>query len=330
MSSYMNKIANTLTNKTSGLIGRDNMINFTNVLNRSVLGRTAKYRDIIKAADNSSTPVQLVSRKSHLALQIAGDPHTDDCVLNGVGQLGADFASAHFHIVRTNSSSNSSSTSSSTHLRFRHSSSDNYLGFDEQMPCILSLGEGDETATATKPKKRNKMQKRAIEARTELRLHQILGSDEHFALESVFYPGRFLAVLADGSVSMCKDKSNDVTHFFLYEVIGNNNNNNNIDAADNNYNLFVPTSSQQRSLINNSEATLQPIAGDYSKADEFMANQQQQQQEQPQAQPQAQSSSASGATWSEAVASADTTNPNRMSDAPPTYSNLYPTLPKFN
>jgi hypothetical protein len=47
-------------------------------------------------------------------------------------------------------------------------------------------------------------------------MHEILGSSEYFALESVKYRGRFLACLPNGSITVTRDKSQEISHFYVH------------------------------------------------------------------------------------------------------------------
>jgi hypothetical protein len=47
-------------------------------------------------------------------------------------------------------------------------------------------------------------------------LHEILGSAEYFALESVKYRGRYLSCLPNGSIAVSRDKSQEISHFYVH------------------------------------------------------------------------------------------------------------------
>lgn len=51
--------------------------------------------------------------------------------------------------------------------------------------------------------------------RTEFRLHEIFGSDEYFALESVFCPGNYICVSPEGYITTTKNKTSQEAHFKL-------------------------------------------------------------------------------------------------------------------
>ena len=65
----------------------------------------------------------------------------------------------------------------------------NFFALDEPggVPCILS------EPTHKKPKPHE-----FIRARNEFRLHEVIGSDEWFSLESVYFPGRYVSITPDG------------------------------------------------------------------------------------------------------------------------------------
>ena len=190
MSSFMNKISNTVTNKGGMILGRGNLTKLTNSINQTLF--KAKYREFLKVGNT----IQLVSKNSHMSLQICSSMNDPGrLVLMGNGQIGPEFGNAHFVIE----------TTPSGHLKFRNHL--NYLAFDQEIPCILS------EPTKAKPKNHE-----MIRARNEFRLHEIIGSDEYFALESVYFPGRYLSILPDGSITVSRDKTQESTLFFLHVV----------------------------------------------------------------------------------------------------------------
>lgn len=185
MSSFFNKIASQITNTTGSLVGRDNVTRFTNSINQSFYSKS-KYRDFLKHGN----VVQLLSKSSHRAMQICASPNDPSrMILLGNGQIGNEFFGGHFSVEVE---------SSKKHLKFRNGN--NYICFDNQIPCVLR-----ETNTSHK----------VIKARNEFRLHEILGSDEYFALESVFYPGKYLAILPDGSITTTKNRAEENAHFCI-------------------------------------------------------------------------------------------------------------------
>lgn len=164
MSSFINKLSSGLTNTAGSIVGRENMTKFSNSINRTF--KKSKYRDFMKAGN----VVQLISKNSHMSLQICAsrnDPNR--LILLGNGQIGIEYLNAHFVIEVDPRNS---------HLKFKNRN--NYMAYDNEVPCVL--------AEVVNPKN----SKEAIRARNEFRLHEIIGSDEWFALESVYYPGRYI------------------------------------------------------------------------------------------------------------------------------------------
>ncbi|CAF1000005.1 unnamed protein product [Brachionus calyciflorus] len=185
MSSFINKLASSLTDKTSGLVGRDNLAKITKVINKGI-SASSKYRDFMKAGN----VVQFISQSSKMTLQICqsqNDPNR--LILLGNGQIGPEYPATHFLIE---------ADPSTKHLKF--SNANNYICYDNEIPCILR--EGNDKFTA-------------IRSRNEFRLHEIIGSDEFFALESVYFPGRYLAVLPDGSITSVKNRADTTSHFCI-------------------------------------------------------------------------------------------------------------------
>jgi hypothetical protein len=188
--SFVNKVANSLTSKGSLIIGRGPLTKFTNGINKALF--KSKYREFMKPGNL----VQLCSKNSHMSLQIcASQNDAQRLILMGNGQIGPQFPHAHFYIEKDKNE----------HLKFRNGAF--YLAFDNEIPTILT------EPTNPKAKKHE-----FIRARNEFRMHEILGSDEHFALESVYFPGRFLAILPDGSITTTRDKAEEKAHFFLHVI----------------------------------------------------------------------------------------------------------------
>lgn len=185
MSSFFNKIASQITNTTGSLVGRDNVTRLTNSINQSFYSKS-KYRDYLKQGN----VVQLLSKTSHRALHICPSPNDPSrMVLLGNGQIGSEYFGGHFTVEVEGSKK---------HLKFRNGN--NYICFENQIPCVMRETNASHNV---------------IKSRNEFRLHEILGSDEHFALESVFFPGRYLAILADGSITTTKNRADESTHFCL-------------------------------------------------------------------------------------------------------------------
>jgi len=63
--------------------------------------------------------------------------------------------------------------------------------------------------------KRNNSVYKQILDDTKFVVHEVLGSDELFSLESVKYKGRFLASHPDGTTTTCRNNREEIAHFFL-------------------------------------------------------------------------------------------------------------------
>jgi hypothetical protein len=278
MASYVNKLANAVTNKTSSLVGRENLAKLTNSINRSLF--SSKYRDYLL----SGNCVQLISKSSHMTLQICASPNDPNrLILMGNGQVGAQFTNAHFIIEIE---------PKRRHIKFKNAN--NYLAFDSNVPCIFS--------GPLNPKSKEDQ----MRTRNEFRLHEIIGSDEYFALESCFCPGKYLAVLPDGSITITRNKTDENSQFFLnvINVIpanqrpGNNPRQSTISAT--------PPQEQYAPMVVPAGAEANPP----SPADEKEAESRLQE-----------NSSNNGAAQTSATASA-------QPETPPTYTSLFPQLPK--
>lgn len=190
MSSFINKIASSVTNSTSSIIGRENLAKLSNSINRTF--KKSKYRDFMKHGNVA----QIISKSSHQSLQICTSRNdASRLILLGNGQIGMEYLNAHFLIEVDPKNS---------HLKFKNRN--NYMAYDNEVPCVL--------AEVLNPKTKQE----AIRARNEFRLHEIIGSDEYFALESVYYPGRYLSILADGSITSTRDKADEKAHFCLHVI----------------------------------------------------------------------------------------------------------------
>ena len=193
MSSFANKLANSITSKGSVIIGRGPLTKLTNSLNKAFFKN--KYREFMKPGNL----VQICSKTSHCSLQICQSRNdAQRLILMGDGPIGNTYHHAHFLIEKDKNEN----------LKFRNGNF--WLSFDNDIPTILC------EPTHPNPKKHE-----FIRARNEFRVHEIIGSDENFALESVYSPGRYLAILPDGSITMTKDKSADMAHFFLHVIAVN-------------------------------------------------------------------------------------------------------------
>lgn len=284
MSSFLNKIASNVTNTAGSLVGRENLTKLSNSINRTF--KKSKYRDFMKPGN----VVQMISKSSHQSLQICASRNDPGrLILLGNGQIGMEALNAHFLIEVDPRNS---------HLKFKNRN--NYIAYDNDVPCIL--------AEVVNPKS----SKEALRARNEFRIHEIIGSDEWFALESVYFPGKYLSILPDGSITSTRDKSLESAHFCLH-VINVPQHNMRSDSG-----VFVYTPP----VVSVAEAAPSPTppppppsippstsngvvagtaTGTSSKEQEAAAYSQQQ---------------------------ADTVSPPPVADTPPNYTNLFPQLPK--
>jgi hypothetical protein len=278
MSSFVNKIASTVTNKTSSIIGRENLNKLTNGLNRSLI--KSKYREYMK---NGNT-IQLISKNSHMSLQICKSQNDSNrLVLFGNGQIGPEYTNSHW-VIEIDPKNG--------HYKFRNGM--NYLCFDQDVPCIL-------TQPPIQPKKTSEQ----IRARNEFRLHELLGSDEHFALESVYYPGRYLSILPDGSISVTRDKSQESSHLFIHVIHVYNQ-------------TGAPAPSRPQSQIVQTQNSYVIQQTDNS-TDNFTNNDSANQKE-------LETHPSDIATGSQSDATSSISNNHDL--PPPNYSNLFPSLPK--
>lgn len=190
MSSFINKIASTVSNSASSIVGRDNMTKLTNSINRSII--RSKYREYMKHGN----VVQLISKTSHQSLHICTSKNdVNRLILLGNGQIGIEYLNAHFVIEMDPKSS---------HIKFKNRN--NYMAYDNEVPCVLA-----EVPNPKSPKE-------AIRTRNEFRLVELIGSEEWFALESVYYPGRYIAVLPDGSITSTRDRTDQQAQFCLHVI----------------------------------------------------------------------------------------------------------------
>jgi hypothetical protein len=285
MSSFVNKIASTVTNKTSSIIGRENLTKLTNGLNRSLFLKS-KYRDYMK---NGNT-IQLISKNSHMSLQICKSQNDQNrLVLFGNGQIGPEFTNSHW-VIEIDPKNG--------HYKFRNGM--NYLCFDQDVPCIL-------TQPPIQPKKISEQ----IRARNEFRLHELLGSDEHFALESVYYPGRYLSILPDGSISVIRDKSQESSHFFIHVI-----------HVYNQAGVPTPLRPQSQVVQTQNSYVVQQQQADNNNARASFTNYDSSNQKELENQQSMATGSGIGSTSNVSSTSENHDLP------PPNYSNLFPSLPK--
>lgn len=120
-------------------------------------------------------------------------------------------------------------------------------------------------------------------------------SDEYFALESVYFPGKYISILPDGSIAVSRNKADESTQFCLNVLTVNPNNNGPVIVPASSSTLNISAAAASNSNNNDSPMT--------SKKEE--ANE-------------------SERRSAEAAASNNLTDSDQV---PPTYSNLYPKLP---
>jgi hypothetical protein len=276
---FLNKVANSVTNKTSLLVGRENLANFTNSINRTF--KKSKYRDFIKHGNT----VQLIARSSKMSLQICSSPNDQSrLILYGNGQIGPDYRNSHYTLELTKRNN---------HVQFKNLT--NYIAFDNEIPCVLP--------EVLQPKN----SKEAIRARNEFRVHEVLGSDEYFSLESVYYPGRYISVLPDGAITVTRNKSDDTTHFCLNiihvmpQYIKQDGSQTPVQTTP----AFVPTP-------HNAEPVIETSGASSGSLDTYSVNSNNQEAERK---------------LQETVHQKEEPAEQKPADAPPEYTNLFPKLP---
>ena len=212
-----------------------------------------------------------------MSLQICSSQNDPNrLILNDAGQIGPEAFNSQF-MIETDPKEN--------HLKFRNHL--HYIAFDQDVPCVLA-------EPTTKPKHKSEY----IRTRNEFRMHEVIGSDEYFALESVYFPGKYISILPDGSIAVSRNKADESTHFCLNVLTVNPNNNGTV---------IVPASS---STLNISAAA---AASNSNNNDSPMTSKKEEANE-------------SERRSAEAAASNNLTS--ELSDqVPPTYSSLYPKLP---
>lgn len=286
MSRLINKVANSVSSTTSSIIGRDNVTKFTNSINKGLFLKS-KYRDFLRAGNT----VQIISRCSHMSLHICVSQNDSTrLILLGNGHVGPEALNSHFLIEQD---------PKNTHLKLKNGN--NYISFDNDVPCILS----------DPPNPNNRQEK--IRARNEFRLVEILGSEEYFCLESVYYPGRYLAVLPDGSITSTKNRADEKAQFCLNII------------------HIMPTQAQLRASSAASQTSVLYNAPVVAVSQEFV----------PQTRPYSLNTEATSSISSKDQEAAAFSSTNSFSNSaaasastsdetPPNYSNLYPSLPKFD
>lgn len=189
----LNKASNSLVNNLGTFIGRENATRLTNAANKAIF--KANYRDLMKAGN----VVQLIARLSEQSIQICASQNDPNrLIILGNGPVGPEYRHAHFNLIRIKENG---------HLKFQNGS--NFFALDEPggIPCVLA------EPTHKKPKKHE-----FIRARNEFRLHEVIGSEDWFCLESVYFPGKYVAILPDGSITVTKNKAEEQAHFRLFLI----------------------------------------------------------------------------------------------------------------
>ncbi len=273
MTSHINKLVNTITNKSALVIGRENLTKLSNSINKTFL--KSKYRDFLKAGNT----VQIISKVSRMSLQICSSQNDPNrLILNGAGQIGPEAFNSQF-MIETDPKEN--------HLKFRNHL--HYIAFDQDVPCVLA-------EPTTKPKHKSEY----IRTRNEFRMHEVIGSDEYFALESVYFPGKYISILADGSIAVSRNKADESTHFCLNVLTVNPNNNGPVIVPASSSNLNISAAVASNSNNNNNL----PMTSNRQKEEE----------------------AANESERGSAEAAASNNLPD-SDQVPPTYSSLYPRLP---
>lgn len=189
----LNKASNSLVNNLGTFIGRENATKLTNAANQAIF--KANYRDLMKAGN----VVQLIAKLSGQSVQICASQNDPNrLIVLGNGPVGVEYRHAHFNLIKIKDNG---------HYKFQNGL--NFFSLDEPggIPCVLS------EPTHPKPKKHE-----FIRARNEFRLHEVIGSNEWFCLESVYFPGKYVAILPDGSIAITKNKSEEQAHFSLFLI----------------------------------------------------------------------------------------------------------------
>jgi hypothetical protein len=215
----------------------------------------------------------------------------------GNGPVGIEHRHAHFSLIRV---------AENGHLKFQNGM--NFFSLDEPggVPCILS------EPTGKKPKKHE-----FIRARNEFRVHEVIGSNEWFCLESVYFPGKYVAILPDGSITVTKNKAEETAHFSMF-LIQEHPTNVKPGAQPRVASLQPSLASSSSSASLSSQVTANapeaPTASDPRPAHTFKKDPKQEEAERY-----AREQQPSTSSQYSAVEDADVT--------PPAYSNLFPTLP---
>lgn len=295
MSSFVNKLANSVTNKSSLLIGRENLAKITNSINKTLF--SAKYREFIKAGNT----IQLVSKFSHMCVQICCSANDSSrLILYGNGPLGIEHTNSHLTIEID---------PKNNHVKFKNLL--NYLAFDNEVPCVLA------ETTKAKPSKHE-----YIRARNEFRIHEVIGSDEYFSLESCYFPGKYISILKDGGITVTRNKADETTHLSINVIhVLPQYQKNPADFKDNrpiaSFGTAAPPPASEvaatASAQTNSDSAASTSSGQQSSMDGGASAKQQESDEAAQLR---------ARQDQEALASS-----HMVTETPPSYGNLFPTLP---
>lgn len=299
--SFFNKLSNNITNKASSIIGRENLTKLSNAINRGIF--SAKYRDFLKAGN----VVQIISKNSRMSVQICASKNdANRLIVQGNGQVGPEFRYAHFNLVKDPKNG---------HLKFQNGM--NFFALDEPggVPCILS------EPTHKKPKPHE-----FIRARNEFRLHEVIGSDEWFSLESVYFPGRYVSITPDGQITVTRDKSDESSHFCLHLIYEHPSNINSKrptstqpqaepvlpNSASYDQSSASAPNAESTSIASSSSDT--GLSAKQAESERYAREQREQERLDSAQQP--------------AVTSYSSPQAPQADTTPPTYGNLFPTLPK--
>lgn len=305
MASFLNKLSNSITNTASSVIGRENATKLANSINKVVY--SAKYRDILKPGN----VVQLISRTSHMSVQICASPNDlSRLIILGNGQIGPDHRNSHFSVIKE-----------PKHGHFKFQNGPNFFAMDEPngIPCVLA------EPTGKKPKKHE-----FIRARNEFRIHEVIGSEEWFSLESVYFPGKYVAITPDGSITtVVKNKADETTHFCLH-LIYEHPSNVKANRPQTSRNSTLSSSSSSQTLAAGA-ATASSASADvtsiHSHTSDTSYSYQSEQSRRKQEESERYAREQEEADRNQQYATSSYSSPPEDT-TPPAYGNLFPTLPK--
>lgn len=301
MASFLNKVTNSITNGASTVLGRESLAKLSNSINSTFFN--TKYKEFLKPGNI----VQIISRSSHMSIQICSSQNDPNrLIVLGNGQIGPEQQNSHFTVVIDPKNG---------HLKFQNGL--NFLALDEPggVPCILS----EPTHTKPKPKPHE-----YIRARNEFRLHQIVGSDEWFALESVYFGGKYISITPDGSIGITKNKAEETSHFCLHVIYVHPTNvkQQPVIKQKGATHAPVPLLADSASIHSGSRASISSSASlENTRSSVVNSDESRKKQEESEryAQEQNENNQQMPSSSLQASSPAD--------PAPPTYGNLFPTLP---